>query len=791
MIGTTAVAIAGGGREIEDGPALSVFAARFGAGSVDALALDAMQTDDGFVILGWPESVAAARHVAGARRSVLVPRRRVPAARQRPGTGAHRDRRARVRRRRTRAATGSSPTPTSRRAARSRCCSRTTSRCVRSCRRDAVRSVSRSRSRAPSSNLLYELGGQPAVRRLQDLVLAADEDERELMRGGLHLGVVVDEHRLEFGRGDFLVRNLLGVDQDIGARRRRRPPRGRPDRAVPRPGRGRRRRRPPACCSSRSRARPRCCSRATVAARRFFGAPDHDAALVEDLLGRVPLAGAFCAGEIGPVGGRNFLHGFTASVALFGRAACTGSSARRLDERRKGLLVVTNEELERARRQRRARASRWTRCRRPTPGIPGTPMALAPLAHVLFTRVMKYDATDPDWADRDRFVLSAGHASMLLYSMLYLCGLGLELDDLREFRQWGSKTPGHPEKGHTKSVEVTTGPARSGHRQRGRHRARREAPARPVRRRALQPPRVRDLQRRRLHGGHQPRSRVVRRPLPARPPRRGLRRQPHHDRRRDRADVHRRRSRPLPRRTAGTCRELGEVAEDLDVLGARPARRHGDRGPTDAARAAFAHRISVAEVPGHVQGARRSARRRRGRARQGDPRAARRPGLLRSRRRPRRSTATPAGAAGRRASAVGAAARRGRGREPRTGRGVRPLRSPDAASPDGSRSCRRGRRASRSRRASRRKRCSASIFDVVPGLIGGGGDLTGNTGTLVKDAAILTPEDASGRIVHFGIREHAHGARPRTASRCRACCRSSARSSCSATTCGRRCGSRR
>ena len=89
-------------------------------------------------------------------------------------------------------------------------------------------------------------------------------------------------------------------------------------------------------------------------------------------------------------------------------------------------------------------------------------MALAPLVDVLFTRVMQYDAADLDWPDRDRFVLSAGHASMLIYSMLYLCGLGLELDDLRQFRQWGSKTPGHPEKGHAKGVEVTTGPLGQG-----------------------------------------------------------------------------------------------------------------------------------------------------------------------------------------------------------------------------------------------------------------------------------------------------------------------------------------
>ncbi len=89
-------------------------------------------------------------------------------------------------------------------------------------------------------------------------------------------------------------------------------------------------------------------------------------------------------------------------------------------------------------------------------------MALAPLAHVLFTRMMEYSATDPAWPDRDRLILSNGHASILLYSMLYLTGQGLELDDLREFRQWGSATPGHPEVGHTAGVEVTTGPLGQG-----------------------------------------------------------------------------------------------------------------------------------------------------------------------------------------------------------------------------------------------------------------------------------------------------------------------------------------
>ncbi len=95
-------------------------------------------------------------------------------------------------------------------------------------------------------------------------------------------------------------------------------------------------------------------------------------------------------------------------------------------------------------------------------GHPGTAMALAPLAHVLWTRIMRYDASEPDWPNRDRFILSAGHASILLYSMLYLTGYGLTLDDLEAFRQWDSRTPGHPEVHHTKGVEVTTGPLGQG-----------------------------------------------------------------------------------------------------------------------------------------------------------------------------------------------------------------------------------------------------------------------------------------------------------------------------------------
>jgi transketolase len=95
-------------------------------------------------------------------------------------------------------------------------------------------------------------------------------------------------------------------------------------------------------------------------------------------------------------------------------------------------------------------------------GHPGTAMALAPLAYTLWGRIMRYDPTDPSWPDRDRFVLSCGHASVLLYAMLHLTGYDLSADDLRNFRQWGSRTPGHPEVGHTAGVEVTTGPLGQG-----------------------------------------------------------------------------------------------------------------------------------------------------------------------------------------------------------------------------------------------------------------------------------------------------------------------------------------
>src|SRR5438128_7718710 len=95
-------------------------------------------------------------------------------------------------------------------------------------------------------------------------------------------------------------------------------------------------------------------------------------------------------------------------------------------------------------------------------GHPGLPLGAAPMAYVLWTRFLRHNPKNPKWENRDRFVLSAGHGSMLLYSLLYLTGYALPLDELKNFRQWGSKTPGHPEYGLTPGVEVSTGPLGQG-----------------------------------------------------------------------------------------------------------------------------------------------------------------------------------------------------------------------------------------------------------------------------------------------------------------------------------------
>ncbi|MDR2722861.1 MAG: transketolase, partial [Cellulomonadaceae bacterium] len=95
-------------------------------------------------------------------------------------------------------------------------------------------------------------------------------------------------------------------------------------------------------------------------------------------------------------------------------------------------------------------------------GHPGTAISLAPAAYLLFQKVMRHDPANPSWVGRDRFILSAGHSSITIYLQLMMAGYGLEMDDIKQLRQWGSATPGHPEYGHTAGVEITTGPLGQG-----------------------------------------------------------------------------------------------------------------------------------------------------------------------------------------------------------------------------------------------------------------------------------------------------------------------------------------
>jgi small ligand-binding sensory domain FIST len=161
-----------------------------------------------------------------------------------------------------------------------------------------------------------EMAGKPALERLREVADAASEEERLLLQRGLHIGIVVDEHKTDFGRGDFLVRNVLGADRETGALAvGDRVEIGTTVQFHVRDA-----------AAADEDLRELLTGAAAEAAlvftcngrgRRLFGTADHDAALVSEMLGRVPAAGAFCAGEIGPIGGTSFLHGFTASIALF------------------------------------------------------------------------------------------------------------------------------------------------------------------------------------------------------------------------------------------------------------------------------------------------------------------------------------------------------------------------------------------------------------------------------------------------------------------------------------------
>ncbi len=165
-------------------------------------------------------------------------------------------------------------------------------------------------------NVVRELGGKPALERLAEVANALTDDERQLLARGLHVGLVVDEHQARFGRGDFLVRNVVGANRQDGSIT-----------VGTHVGVGRTLQfqvRDAIAADEDLRvllagvdANAALLFTCTGRGIRLFGTPDHDAGLVEELLGPVPVAGAFCAGELGPVGGRNYVHGFTASLALF------------------------------------------------------------------------------------------------------------------------------------------------------------------------------------------------------------------------------------------------------------------------------------------------------------------------------------------------------------------------------------------------------------------------------------------------------------------------------------------
>ncbi len=191
-------------------------------------------------------------------------------------------------------------------------------------------------------------------------------------------------------------------------------------------------------------------------------------------------------------------------------------------------------------------------------GHPGTPMALAPVAYELWQNHLRYDPADPIWPNRDRFVLSAGHASMLLYSLLFLAGVkkvdadykitdepAVSLHEIEEFRQLHSRTPGHPEYRWTTGVETTTGPLGQGIATSVGMALASKWQGGALRRRPLRLRRLRAGRRRLPDGGRLARVGLARRPSQARQPLLDVRQQPHHDRRRHRPRLRRRCAQPL------------------------------------------------------------------------------------------------------------------------------------------------------------------------------------------------------------------------------------------------------
>jgi small ligand-binding sensory domain FIST len=318
LIGATAVSIVGGALEVEEGPALSVFAASFPGARLTPVRLDVERTPDGATVTGWPEldhepstlllladpfsfpidgflhQLDRARD--DARVGLQVIGGAASAARGPGGNRLVLDDLVTAS-----GAVGVFLDGVDVRTVVSQGCRPVGSPYV----------ITRG-----ERNRVAELAGKPALERLQDCASSASEEDRMLMRAGLHLGVVVDEHKADFARGDFLVRNVLGGEQDSGTLvvgdeisvgqtvqfHVRDAAAADEDLRLLLSG-----------VDASAALLFTCNGRG----RHLFGVPDHDAGVLDQLLGPLPVAGAFCAGEIGPVGGRNFLHGFTASLALF------------------------------------------------------------------------------------------------------------------------------------------------------------------------------------------------------------------------------------------------------------------------------------------------------------------------------------------------------------------------------------------------------------------------------------------------------------------------------------------
>ena len=317
LIGSTNAAVCGTGREVEGTPAISVWAASFDATSVRTVTLGIDEFGDGSALLGWPGDKVGDAHtllllpdpftfpVDGVLRAFehAHPGLQVVGGMASAATGPGANRLLVDHDVVTRGAVGvvlSGP-------------DRVTAVVSQGCRPVGqpftVTDVDGSYVRG--------LGGRTALERLQEIAAGMSEEERAQLQRGLHVGLVVDEHLVEFGRGDFLIRNVMGARGEdgalaIGARVE-----------VGQTLQFQVRDAASADADLRQmlvghEAAGALMFTCTGRGERLFGVPNHDAAVVNDLLGAIPMAGGFCAGELGPVDGANHVHGFTASLALFG-----------------------------------------------------------------------------------------------------------------------------------------------------------------------------------------------------------------------------------------------------------------------------------------------------------------------------------------------------------------------------------------------------------------------------------------------------------------------------------------